>query len=422
MARSTFLSLLAAEPVTAVIVVICVAIWLIMWNRRIEVDDYATSYAKVVLEGQYYRIVTATFCHLSLLHLLFNSYGLFQLGFVETFAGSYYYVVETIMLLALSEAIFLGTMYVMIVWGRQPAYATSSAAGYSGVLYGVMTLAQQAGGGAVAIPLVGGYSLPLSIAPFITLAINQLLVPKASFVGHLAGIIAGLLLSWGAGDWLMRQPYWFWTSAAYGAAALVFSLRRNPRIAPRWLGRVLVLSPAAEAAASVEGAPGTAAAASAPRRYMDAGGVLRVAAADIEFGRPLEIVDVGGGGGGDDVASRGRAGRRVTAAWIRGAVATSAAEALSAPPAPLPTAPPPPQQRQHQYGSSDNGDDFVRVVDSAADDESGLQTSGRRLSAGPASAPRPAAAAAAAAAAPVADGGGGNDVEHGHAVQRAADV
>jgi hypothetical protein len=105
-----------------------------------------------------------------------------------------------------------------------------------------MTVLSLASPGA-AIALPGGMgSLPLSIAPFISLFITQLIVRRASFSGHLAGIVAGYIVGWGALDGL--RGFWIVVllGVALGSAALTLRLARQEGV-PRWLARCIAVSP-----------------------------------------------------------------------------------------------------------------------------------------------------------------------------------
>lgn len=66
-----------------------------------------------------------------------------------------------------------------------------------------------AGGGHGALRfqvLPGLLSVPMGVAPFASLLLAQVLVPRASWLGHLAGILSGLALALGLLDWV--TPYW----------------------------------------------------------------------------------------------------------------------------------------------------------------------------------------------------------------------
>ncbi len=53
----------------------------------------------------------------------------------------------------------------------------------------------------VPVPFSSGASFPFSAAPFVLLVAMHYLIPKASFVGHLSGIVIGYPLTWGLLDW-----------------------------------------------------------------------------------------------------------------------------------------------------------------------------------------------------------------------------
>jgi hypothetical protein len=125
-----------------------------------------------------------------------------------------------------------------------------------------------------------GLPVPARLAPWAALAITQVLMPRASFLGHLSGILAGLAVAWGAADWL--TDYWLATGTALAAALAVLSLKANPAAAA-FCGPALAalrLSPAFLAAtglgAGVDAIAALRAEQPPTRRVMQAG-VLRVA-------------------------------------------------------------------------------------------------------------------------------------------------
>lgn len=160
--------------------------------------------------------------------------------------------------------------------------------GYSGVVYAWVALNAAASPWA-STPVLGLFAVPSLLYPFAMLLLNQVIIPRASMLGHLAGILAGFLAAAGLLDAL--SPYWFWTTAAYLAAVAAVSVKANAA-----LGRFdcISLSPAftgatglgggatagdAAAAAAAGGASAPAvdphAAQAGARRYVSASGVLR---------------------------------------------------------------------------------------------------------------------------------------------------
>ena len=66
------------------------------------------------------------------------------------------------------------------------------------------------------LPLFGAMSLPMFLTPFASLIFTSLVIPKASFVGHLAGILAGYLITIPVFDYL---PAWVAVGALAAATA-----------------------------------------------------------------------------------------------------------------------------------------------------------------------------------------------------------
>lgn len=79
--------------------------------------------------------------------------------------------------------------------------------GYSGVIFAWMTV-KAMWNPSGQINIIGNLNIPVVFAPFGSLIFTQLIVPRASFTGHLAGIFAGFMASFGAFEWLN----WYWMS------------------------------------------------------------------------------------------------------------------------------------------------------------------------------------------------------------------
>lgn len=125
--------------------------------------------------------------------------------------------------------------------------------GYSCVLFGWMALlAARQPGGLRMLPLLGLGSAPLWAAPWASLALTSLLVPRASFLGHLAGILAGYCLASGALDWLRPQGAGALLLAALAALAAQ-AARRGQLALPRLAGHLPVGGHDVEAATSSSG-------------------------------------------------------------------------------------------------------------------------------------------------------------------------
>lgn len=217
-------------PVTIAVMVLCAGVWLYLWSKRVEFESVAFSYRKVVVDGEWWRMVTSSLSHLEIVHLGFNLYSLWNCRVVEALNGSLYYFQTTLVLMALSMALLTLMYHVSIFYVGLPQYEYAFSLGYSCVVFGWMTVLAQLSP-QFEFPLLGNASFPVSFAPLGSLLLTQMLVRRASFLGHLAGILAGYLVAFGLFDWL--TAYWFYTTLTLVLFALVcnalVTLRPQPR-------------------------------------------------------------------------------------------------------------------------------------------------------------------------------------------------
>ncbi|KAJ6420546.1 hypothetical protein OIU84_027979 [Salix udensis] len=99
-----------------------------------------------------------------------------------------------------------------------------TAVGYSCVVFGWMTILSVKQPSSK-LNLFGFLSLPISFAPFESLIFTSIIVPQASFLGHLSGIVVGYAIAWG----LIHGMNNFWAISMLGWIVLfsVISLKRS---------------------------------------------------------------------------------------------------------------------------------------------------------------------------------------------------
>ncbi|KAJ6810952.1 RHOMBOID-like protein 13 isoform X2 [Iris pallida] len=215
------------KPATSCIIGICSTIWFYIQKKHIGYADVGLSY-ETAIQGHYWRIITSAFSHISVLHLVFNMSALWSLGLVEQLRraglGVEFYLQYTLVLILLSGLLVLGAYHVLIQRFKFEYFRRVTAVGYSCVVFGWMTIL------AVKQPssrlnLFGVLSLPISFAPFESLIFTSIIVPQASFIGHLSGIIVGYSIAWG----LIHGMNNYWTVVILGWTVLVFilSLKRS---------------------------------------------------------------------------------------------------------------------------------------------------------------------------------------------------
>lgn len=211
---------LASRPLSTSILTLCVAIYAYQKWRDVPVEAIAVSYRNVVEELQVWRVVTASLSHLGMMHLAFNMSSLYALGGLESRLGALRYAMFSLDLVVLPVALLLavhGALYVRFGLER---YRQGMSAGYSCAIFGLMVVASLDVPSVCPIPFapslcfatyelpLGGWggegyrpTLKLNAAPFVMLVLTQIVVPRASFLGHLCGLLVGFPLGWGWLQW-----------------------------------------------------------------------------------------------------------------------------------------------------------------------------------------------------------------------------
>ncbi|KAI5653481.1 hypothetical protein M9H77_30668 [Catharanthus roseus] len=215
------------KPATSCIIGICSAIWFYIQKKGIGYSHVGLSY-ETAIEGHYWRIITSAFSHISVLHLVFNMSALWSLGAVErlgnTGLGVEYYLHYTLVLVILSGFLVLGMYHVLIQRFKIEYFRRVTAVGYSCVVFGWMTILSVEQPSSK-LYLFGFLSLPISFAPFESLIFTSIIVPQASFLGHLSGIIVGYAIAWGLIHGM--NNYWAISILGWTVIVFIFSLKKS---------------------------------------------------------------------------------------------------------------------------------------------------------------------------------------------------
>lgn len=136
------------------------------------------------------RLVLHTFVHANILHLLFNSIALIHL------CSSFEKHVGTVLLLylVLIFSILIGIIYSVVAKIFSvlslTSWMSSCTVGISGVLFSVIVIESLQN---ETIKQFYGVDIPSKYNHWILLIVCQIIWPRASFLGHLSGIIVGYL-------------------------------------------------------------------------------------------------------------------------------------------------------------------------------------------------------------------------------------
>ncbi|GJN38003.1 hypothetical protein PR202_gb27009 [Eleusine coracana subsp. coracana] len=147
----------------------------------------------IIEYGDWMRFFLSPFYHLSETHLFYNMTSLLWKGIqLETSVGSAEFASMVAALLGLSQGITLLLSKGLLLLGDDTSYF-SHAAGFSGVLFGMKVVLNAWSDDFV---YLHGMVIPSKYAAWAELILIQAFIPDTSFIGHLGGILAGLVYLW----------------------------------------------------------------------------------------------------------------------------------------------------------------------------------------------------------------------------------
>lgn len=137
------------------------------------------------------RFFLSAFYHLGESHLAYNMMSLLWKGIqLETSMGSTEFASMIAALLGLSQGITLLLAKSLLFFDYEKAYYNEYAAGFSGVLFAMKVVLNSQSDN---YTNVHGFMVPAKHAAWAELILIQMFVPGVSFLGHLGGILAGIV-------------------------------------------------------------------------------------------------------------------------------------------------------------------------------------------------------------------------------------
>jgi rhomboid protease GluP len=213
--------------VTWVLIGINVLLWLAMLPFGGSSDPdvlirFGVKVNSLIVQGEYWRLVTPIFLHIGILHLAFNTYALYVFGpQIEHFYGSARFLV--IYLLSGISGVLLSFVF-----------SPRAAAGASGAIFGLIgtevvfffhyrnAFGRRGRQQLYNLLVVVGYNIVFTFS-----------VPNIDVWGHIGGLLAGSLLGWG-----MMPRYA--VAMSYGGP-IVVDQNRPARWGPVALGALFML-------------------------------------------------------------------------------------------------------------------------------------------------------------------------------------
>lgn len=151
-----------------------------------------------------------------LLHILPSTVmSLYSLGTeLEPSYGSIPFLFYNISLIPITTCIMMAIVYLQMTQTGNASLGETSTVGYSGVLFCWMVIASLERPETCPIPFLPDvcfntheiWKFRVNISPIVQLFVAQAIMKRVSFVGHLAGIVAGFLLHWNLLPLELVQP------------------------------------------------------------------------------------------------------------------------------------------------------------------------------------------------------------------------
>lgn len=165
------------------LMIINVIIFIKNRNNETFISDYGNSYLETFVHKQYYRLFTAGFIHVDVMHILFNMISLFNIGdVIYQLVGFYYFLAIYFASLVFGNA--LSSIFHHI---KRDDYTVS--VGASGAICGLL-----------GFYLFVIFKLSLSPSDFLSYAYSALLPiiitafnPRVDSLGHLGGLLVGFI-------------------------------------------------------------------------------------------------------------------------------------------------------------------------------------------------------------------------------------
>ncbi|BFZ00506.1 hypothetical protein BsWGS_03545 [Bradybaena similaris] len=169
-----------------------------------NIQDACISAYLIVYAKEWLRLVLSPFYHGSDMHLYYNMLSLLYKGsWLEKKFGTPYFLYLIGVFTALTNAMYILLGLILTKIFNDDGYLRACAVGFSGVLFGMKVLTTHYSPPGTQL-LLGFIPMPTKYVYWAELVLIQLMVPNASFVGHLAGILVGCAYTWGPLQHLMN--------------------------------------------------------------------------------------------------------------------------------------------------------------------------------------------------------------------------
>jgi rhomboid domain-containing protein 1 len=195
-------------PITLLFIGLNVTFYLeLLEDLAFSLNTVCLSVSSILEDKQWLRIIFSPFFHVDDWHLYYNMVSFCIKGrSLEKRYGSYYF---SVLLLVFSISCSLAYILIEYVAAyfifKNYSLLNSCAVGFSGVIFALKVLTTHHLQSGTIYTLKGSLSVPSKYAYWFELIAISILTPNASFAGHLAGVLVGLLYIYGPLKFVIKQ-------------------------------------------------------------------------------------------------------------------------------------------------------------------------------------------------------------------------
>lgn len=163
-----------------------------------DVSHYTLNAQRVIFHQEYYRIITCAFFHGSIFHIAMNMMSYMTLGkSLEKRVGTFFMYLTVLWSVLLTSLLHISMSLAISIVTQDSSLLHRNSLGFSAVLFHLLVLESKCHDPAIASSrlVFGVIHVPSKFYPWVLLFTLQFLMPNISFLGHLSGILCGILQS-----------------------------------------------------------------------------------------------------------------------------------------------------------------------------------------------------------------------------------
>ncbi|CAM9508428.1 unnamed protein product [Discosporangium mesarthrocarpum] len=161
-------------------------------------QDYTICATNVLYLGEYYRILTSALLHGNFMHLVFNMTSTLAIGSgLEMTLGTLSLAFIIVWSIVLTGLVHVSAEWAMTFWiTGDPQYVHQHSVGFSGVIFTLALMESHITTQAMR-SVFGMFEVPTRTYPWVLMLLISILMPNVSFMGHLSGILVGVMHVYG---------------------------------------------------------------------------------------------------------------------------------------------------------------------------------------------------------------------------------